>query len=553
MSKDHDDNDLHRNGELPEDPFKGDEWEDRKPVPRAPPVGVENHTRATRAAHLILDRVCELFRTSKGVPYAVHPVGEHRECHPVRGHAFRTWAAGIVFEAEGKAIAGSSLADALEVVAARALYESPMCEVFVRVAAHDGRWYIDLADADWRAVEVSPDGWRVVDEPPVRFQRKPGALPLPDPVRGGSVAELRPLVNVADEDWPLLLTWLVAALSPIGPYPVLALFGEQGSAKSTTARVCRRLVDPNEASLRSEPREVRDLMIAANNGHVIVLDNVSALSAWLSDALCRLATGSGFAVRTNYSDDEETILTARLPVIVTAIEHVVVRSDLLDRALVLTCPTIPPTRRRTEREHEAEFAKAAPRVFGALLDALSVALRRIPETRLENLPRMADFATLAVAAESALGLEAGAVLRALDASRADARGAILDASPIAGPIRALVETDPWEGTARELLDKLNERVPEPDRKSRSWPKTPKALADQVRRIAPDLRAVGVNVELWRAPGGRRDRMLSLGGPPTGTQPGRTRDAASNVDSPENKGFGSHGTHGTQVSLLGSDA
>jgi hypothetical protein len=142
-------------------------------------------------------------------------------------------------------------------------------------------------------------------------------LPLPYPREGGSITSLRGFVNVAnDDDWALLLAWLVAAFRPHGPYPVLVLHGEQGSAKSTVARVLRALVDPGTASLRSEPRDARDLIISATNGWCVALDNLSHLPVWLSDAICSLATGGGFGTRELFTRgavrwEHYLILTAR--------------------------------------------------------------------------------------------------------------------------------------------------------------------------------------------------------------------------------------------------
>src|SRR5215472_19039512 len=101
------------------------------------------------------------------------------------------------------------------------------------------------------------------------------------------------------------LAWLLAALRFGGPYPLLAISGEQGSAKTVLSKLLKSLVDPNVAPVRAPAREERELMIAANNGHLLAFDNLSGLPAWLSDALCRLASGGSFAVRQLYTDDEE--------------------------------------------------------------------------------------------------------------------------------------------------------------------------------------------------------------------------------------------------------
>ena len=132
-------------------------------------------------------------------------------------------------------------------------------------------------------------GWRVIDNPPVRFRRAAGMKPLPMPVSGGSIETLRSFLNVqSDAHFVLAVSWMLAVLRHRGPYPVLVLSGEQGSAKSTLSAILRALLDPNTAPLRALPREDRDLFIAATNGHVLTFDNVSGLRAWISDTLCRL-------------------------------------------------------------------------------------------------------------------------------------------------------------------------------------------------------------------------------------------------------------------------
>ena len=149
--------------------------------------------------------------------------------------------------------------------------------------------------------------------------------------------------------------------------------------------------------LRALPREDRDLFIAATNAHALVFDNVSALPDWLSDDLCRLSTGGGFATRQLYTDQDETLINAIRPVVLNGIEEVVNRPDLADRAIFLTLEPIPKEKRRVEKELWDAFNAARPGVLGALLDAVAMGLKRLPEVRLEDLPRMADFAIWATA------------------------------------------------------------------------------------------------------------------------------------------------------------
>ena len=200
-----------------------------------------------------------------------------------------------VLRGDGDVPSAGSLNSSLNLLEARAQFDGPERAVHVRVAEHDGHIFVDLADEHWRAVDIRADGWSVVGSPPVRFRRPPGLLPLPLPQRGGSLEQLASLLNLSSQDdVVLVVTWLLAALRPSGPYPLLAISGEQGSAKTVLSKMLRALVDPNAAPVRALPREERELFIAANNGHVLAFDNISRLRSWLSDALCRLASGGGF-------------------------------------------------------------------------------------------------------------------------------------------------------------------------------------------------------------------------------------------------------------------
>jgi hypothetical protein len=329
------------------------------------------------------------------------------------------------------------------------------------------------------------------------------------PVRGRPLAALRKYVNVAgDADWYLLAAWLVSALRPCGPYPVLCLQGEQGSAKSTVARMLRSLIDPNAAGLRSEPRDVRDVMIAAVNGWVVALDNLSHIPVWLSDCLCRLATGGGYATRELYSDSEEVILDAQRPVILTSIEDLATLGGLLDRALVLTLLPIEEDRRRCESAVWEEFDRARPQLLGAVLDALTSALARLPSVSLDRMPRMADFARLGVAVGQALGWEEGEFLNAYARNRQTANSIALEASPVVSPLLNLVlEKRTWTGTAGELLQELAGAAGEALTKSREWPGGPRALSGRLRRLAPNLHAAGVRVSFPERTG--RARLIVL--------------------------------------------
>jgi DNA polymerase-1 len=362
-------------------------------------------------------------------------------------------------------------------------------------------------------------------------------LPLPAPERGGTLDGLRPFVNVADDrSWLLLLGWLVAAYRRRGPFPALALCGEQGSCKTTLGRLLQQLVDPSAAELRGEPREPRDLMIAATNAWLVAYDNLSHLPQWLSDALCRLATGGGFSARQLYTDDEEAIFVAQRPALLTSIADVVTSADLLDRAVCIQLEPVPDDRRRTEQALLEEFGRARPRLLGALLDAASAGLRNLPATRLARLPRMADFALWAEASLRGAGFRPGDFLAAYEANRGDTNALALEASPVALALLKRLEDCPvFDGTAAELLQWLNDGTDERTRKEKGWPTRPHVLSGQLRRMAPNLRRAGVSVRFERT-GHDRRRTIHLARRPQGQEgAGRTASAASAASAPEGDG------------------
>ena len=463
----------------------------------------------------------ELFHAADGTGYADLSINGHRETWPIRSKGFRRWLTRCFFETTGGAPSSEALQSALGVIEAKAHFDAPERAVHLRVGGLEGRLYLDLCDETWRVVEIDTTGWRVIDNPPVRFRRASGMKPLPAPLTSGSVETLRSFLNVrSDAEFVLAVSWALAVLRDRGPYPVLVLSGEQGSAKSTFSAIMRALLDPNTAPLRALSREDRELFIAANNGHVLAFDNVSGLRAWISDTLCRLATGGGFAVRQLYTDQDEVLFDATRPVILNGIEDIVERPDLADRAVFLTLQAIPEARRRPEAELWAAFELERPRILGVFLDAVVEGLKRLPETRLPKPPRMADFALWATACETALW-PAGAFWSAYCRNRDEAVEGVIEADPIANAVRALMLTRTvWTGTASDCLDALTELTGERTAKSKDWPNSPRALSGRLRRAATFLRKVSIEVAFGNREGRARNRIICISVAPEnrGTQP-----------------------------------
>jgi len=316
-------------------------------------------------------------------------------------------------------------------------------------------------------------------------------------------------MNVTKAQRPLVAGALLNFFHPSGPYFVLNFVGEQGSAKSCAARIIRQLVDPNQNPLRSPPKEERDLIAQAASNWCVALDNLSSLPLWLSDGLCRLSTGGGHSARTLYTDLEEISLAVKRPVILNGIEDVAARPDLAERSLQIELETIPEGKRISEKELWAKFEKHRPAIFEAILNAIVCAMRALPNVKLDSLPRMADAALWATAGETAFGFERGAFMAAYRRNLDDSAIASIEAHPVGVAIRQLLEKQhEWSGEPAQLLEALNGMVSEETKRSKVWPKNPRALGHGLRRLAPALRRAEIAVE--RGKGKRREIRLCKG-------------------------------------------
>lgn len=469
----------------------------------APPHGDEDHddepkapgrkSVSTQLLELITERY-DLGVTVDRRPYAVPRPGHGpRLARSLRGGvSIRSEAAALFAELYGKVPSASACADALN--AAEGLCNRAVpADTELRVAKHDGRIVLDVGDSDGRVVIIGPDGWELTDRSPVLFRRTNLTGAFPEPVRGGSLDELRGILNVTAESWPLLLGYLVSCLVPGIPHPIGLLTGEQGTGKSTAAEILVSLVDPSPAPLRSAPRSPDDWVVAAAASWVVAVDNLSEIRPWLSDVFCRAATGEGLVKRTLYTDDDVSVISFRRCVLLTSIDAGALRGDLADRLATIELERIPDERRRTDADVKAALEAARPRLFGALLDLLSQVLREIPNVKLEGLPRMADFMTILAAVDRVTGSDAVGVFEGHAARLA---ADVVDGDPVANAVLGFMRTrSSWEGSATELLELLErpETIPK-----RDWPSDSTRMSGKVQRCAPALGKLGIDVQAKRS-------------------------------------------------------
>jgi hypothetical protein len=447
----------------------------------------------------------KFFCTGEGKSYVDLTIDGFRQTLQIDSVQYKRWLLSKFYAKKKKAPSRSALRDCLSTLEADAQFgeESEQHEVYLRTALVGDCVFLDLGDQTWNVIEITPSGWGIIPNPPVRFRRTPTMMALPIPQSGGSIELLRPFCNLDNDGFVLFICALIDALVAGHPHPVFVFTGEEGASKTRLAKIARALVDPNKVRPKALPATVRDLFVDSENSYGLTYDNISVLSRSMSDALCMISTGSGFSTRKLYTDSEMTLLGGQpRPVWLTGLKNVITRSDLADRAIVLDLDFIAPDRRKTEGELDSEFAQKRPLILGALLDLVSHALKNLPHIRPQVLPRMADFARIAIACETGF-TESGSFARAYASSAQEATCAVIEEqlTGVCLAVLAYVEArqTSWKGTTTELLAILtsNDRTEQCVTKASTWPRNYRTFGAALTEATSSLRKMGVLVTKTR--------------------------------------------------------
>jgi len=435
---------------------------------------------------------CEFFHDKDGETYASFIKGNHRECHRLQSKSFKEWLANELYKAQDTAPADNIINATINALNGQAKFDGDEKPVYMRVAKHDGDYWLDLCNDEWQAVKITSTGWQVINTPDVLFTRGDNMRALPTPTEGGDINLLWPLVNIPKHDNLKIIAWLIESLRPDTPYPVLEMTGEQGSVKSTSQKHLRKLIDPNKSNLRAAPKTIEDIWVTAKHGHIVSFENISHLSAGYQDALCVLATGGAYATRTLHTTSDETVIELKKPVMLNGIPVNVTAQDLLDRTLHIDLPVI--ESRITESEIETLFDKSYQSIFSGLLDIFVKVLGILPtitDIERHELPRMADFALLGEAVYRLHEHPPKTFLNEYHEKRTEGIYRTLEASPVAVALLAYLEENPqgYDGTVKRLLDVLTAFTPQGE----SWPRSLKGFGDMLRRLAPAFRSIGYSV------------------------------------------------------------
>lgn len=366
------------------------------------------------------------FCSPDGEFYASIPTSiDSRRVLPLRSAEFRDWLTAAYYSEYEAAPSANAIRAVLRMLEARARYgEMPSQKIDYRISfAGDpfapSQVVLDLANSAGNTVEITSRGWDISNNFRHCFREFPTTLPLPDPQPGegdpAALDQFAALFRIEPANRARILTWIAAALRPVGPYPVLVLTGPATSGKSTLARALRALIDPSTVPLRRLPANERELLQVAFQNWILAFDNVLRIPSKISEALC--AVSSGDALEITQSDYRNPLLlpVAR-PMILCVPADDAQRAwapphALSNRTLSVLLPAIRSF--RPEAALWSAFEALRPAALAALCTAVTTALRRIRDVDVTNVRRIPDCAAWAAAAAPALGLEESAIFEAV--------------------------------------------------------------------------------------------------------------------------------------------
>lgn len=459
-----------------------------------------------------------LFKDDRGTAYAAIGPDGARTLVPVASSAYSRFLSQRFYLQENKVPSSENISAARNILAAEAIFNGQCHTLHNRFARHDGALWIDLADRDQRAVRITPYSWEIVS-PPVLFRRFRSQAPLPEPVAGGNLKEeLLRFVNVIGDDQILVFVWLVAAVLGHIPRPILMLHGAQGAAKTTTAKVLRRLTDPSAAPTNRLSQQDDELALALETNAVPVFDNLTRISPGVADLLCQAVTGGGHEKRELFTDSDQIVYSFKRAIIATGINIPSHAPDLLDRCLLIGVERIAPEQRKLEEDFWAEFDAAAPRIFGAMLETLRDAFSIYSEVRQSGIlpQRMADFTIWGAAIAQALGYEREAFLRAYHENVKGQTEEVLESDPVARIIRERFASSEFDGSASELLKDLKAKYPDETSK-KDFPDRADRLSRRLRVLETTLADVGIQIKRDRDRSARRIVIRPVKAPPEASQ------------------------------------
>jgi Bifunctional DNA primase/polymerase, N-terminal len=460
---------------------------------------------------LAIENTSLLFKDQYGAAHAQLHVADHDEILRIESSKFKRHLARQFYEKNrNKVVNSESITNAIQVIQAKAEYEGNTIPLSIRVAWHDSSIYYDLSNDKWQCIKISSQDWELSNTTYplfVRFNQTSQAEP--DRRYDSDILDrfLR-LTNLKqDQDRILLKVYIISLFIPDIPHAMLILHGEKGSAKSTLQTLIKLLVDPGKPTLLTVHNDRTEFVQQLAHNHIAYYDNVKQTPGWLSDEACKAVTGIGQTKRKLYSDDEDIVYEYKRCLGFNGVNNSLTEPDALDRSLMIELDRISKENRKVESDIMADFMQLRPQLLGYIFDILVKALQIKSTIKLNDLPRMADFAIWGEAIARAMGYKDLEFINAYYENIGKQNIEAIENHPLGQTVAKFFEEDiqakskmSWEGQPAKLLEELEivAQRHKVNTNHKSWPKEVRWLTRRLNQIRSNLlEGLGIEVQINR--------------------------------------------------------
>lgn len=440
----------------------------------------------------------ELFCDSVNDAYASIMINGHREILSIESKEFNWYLNHLYYSQFKKTINKDNLQQVINILQAEARFGNvKKIPLSNRVAKKDNSFWYDLTNDKWQVLEITSDGWNIVNNPPILFNRFRHQDEQVTPDKNGDINKIFDYLNIKNYH-TLFLCWLISCFVPDIPHAMLVVYGEKGSAKSTACSLLKQLIDPSVLETLTIPKDMRSLIVNLQKHYFLPFDNVSYVNEDVSDTLCRAITGGGIQQRKLNTNSEDCIFTFKRCLAINGINNVATRSDLLDRAILIELSRIPDEDRRELSEVQNSFKVDLPYILGGIFDVLAKAMSIYPTVKLDRLTRLADFTRWGYAIGEALGGKGQIFLKEYNRNINTQNIEAINNDVVATLIIAFMkDKKEWKGRISELYNSLLNLTSDCgiSANSKQLPKGANHLSRRLKSLQSNLNAMGISFDI----------------------------------------------------------
>lgn len=469
-------------------------------------------SKASRARLAVVNNISNLYKASDGRIYVEIKMNGYPKLISTDSEMFKLLLVNLFEHSNpGQMLGKADIKTVITSIDSLGTFRGKEVDIYLRIAEIDDKILVDLCNNKRQVLEISKDGFKVLDESPVLFKQFPdmAELPIPKLDKPMDYLKLGDYLNIKNlEDLNMIVSYLLASFRPEIPKPILNLTGEAGTGKSMNTRLIRQLIDPAiKKDLLKKEIDDKELPVAANSQYLLAFDNLSGISKEGSDLLCVVSTGGTMTKKKLYTDTDEIIVDMKKTVILNGIDDIAKRPDLMSRTIFIETPKLANEKKKTESEIWKDFRKDLPYILGSLVNAVSAGLKNKGNDKTAY-PRMQDYGRFIADCSKALGWEKGYWQDIYIKNQGAGVEQSITSDPFASALVEMMEElkvddlYEWTGTSSELLERLSSHLPaEETAYNRAWPKY-NQVKSRLRRIAPLLDNRGISWEDTRSNGKR---------------------------------------------------